>query len=70
MIDALTDERPRSSGAASIPSACRREARNPELDRDRRDRAAADLELDWVEYIPAYRTPALTGTGLGFARWS
>ena len=32
--------------------------------------AAGDLELDWVEYIPAYRTPALTGTGLGFARWS
>jgi 3-O-methylgallate 3,4-dioxygenase len=31
---------------------------------------AADLELDWVEYIAAYRTPALTGTGLGFARWS
>ena len=31
---------------------------------------AADLELDWVEYIAAYRTPALTGAGLGFARWS
>jgi 3-O-methylgallate 3,4-dioxygenase len=31
---------------------------------------AADFDLDWVEYIPAYRTPALTGTGLGFARWS
>ena len=31
--------------------------------------AAADLNLQWVEYIPAYRTPALTGTGLGFARW-
>jgi Catalytic LigB subunit of aromatic ring-opening dioxygenase len=32
--------------------------------------AAADLDLVWVDYIPAYRTPALTGTGLGFARWS
>jgi catalytic LigB subunit of aromatic ring-opening dioxygenase len=32
--------------------------------------AATDLDLTWVEYIPAYRTPALTGTGLGFARWS
>ena len=32
--------------------------------------AAADLDLKWVEYVPAYRTPALTGTGLGFARWS
>ena len=32
--------------------------------------AANDLDLNWVEYIPAYRTPALTGTGLGFARWS
>jgi 3-O-methylgallate 3,4-dioxygenase len=32
--------------------------------------AATDLDLQWFEYIPAYRTPALTGTGLGFARWS
>jgi 3-O-methylgallate 3,4-dioxygenase len=32
--------------------------------------AAIDLEVTWFEYIPAYRTPALTGTGLGFARWS
>jgi 3-O-methylgallate 3,4-dioxygenase len=32
--------------------------------------AAADLDLVWTEYIPAYRTPALTGTGLGFARWA
>jgi hypothetical protein len=32
--------------------------------------AAADLDLTWFDYIPAYRTPALTGTGLGFARWS
>jgi hypothetical protein len=31
--------------------------------------AAADLNLDWVDYIAAYRTPALTGAGLGFARW-
>jgi len=31
--------------------------------------AAAGLKLEWVEYIPAYRTPALTGIGLGFARW-
>jgi hypothetical protein len=33
-------------------------------------RAAADLDLSWVSYTPAYRTPALTGTGLCFARWS
>lgn len=32
--------------------------------------AARELELSWVSYTPAYRTPALTGTGLGFARWS
>jgi 3-O-methylgallate 3,4-dioxygenase len=32
--------------------------------------AASDLELSWVSYTPAYRTPALTGTGLCFARWS
>jgi catalytic LigB subunit of aromatic ring-opening dioxygenase len=31
--------------------------------------SAAGLKLEWVEYIPAYRTPALTGIGLGFARW-
>ena len=30
---------------------------------------ARDLELDQVEYIPAYRSPALTGTGLAFASW-
>ena len=32
--------------------------------------AASDLDLTWSDYIPAYRTPALTGIGLGFARWS
>jgi 3-O-methylgallate 3,4-dioxygenase len=32
--------------------------------------AATDLELSWASYTPAYRTPALTGTGLCFARWS
>ncbi len=31
---------------------------------------ARDLELDWIEYIPAYRTPAMTGTGLAFAQWN
>ncbi|MBL0419697.1 protocatechuate 3,4-dioxygenase [Ramlibacter sp. AW1] len=30
---------------------------------------ARDLDLDWVEYIPGYRTPAMTGTGLAFAAW-
>jgi len=30
---------------------------------------AADLDLSWVSYTPAYRTPALTGIGLCFARW-
>jgi len=32
--------------------------------------AAIDLNVVWSEYIPAYRTPALTGTGLAFARWA
>ena len=32
--------------------------------------AASDLELAWMTYIPSYRTAALTGIGLGFARWS
>lgn len=31
--------------------------------------AAEKLELSWMEYVPAYRSPALTGTGLGFAAW-
>jgi 3-O-methylgallate 3,4-dioxygenase len=32
--------------------------------------AATDLEMTWHSYTPGYRTPALTGTGLCFARWS
>jgi 3-O-methylgallate 3,4-dioxygenase len=32
--------------------------------------AARDLDITWLSYTPAYRTPALTGIGLGFARWS
>ena len=28
------------------------------------------LELDWVSYVPGYRTPALSGTGLCFASFS
>lgn len=29
-----------------------------------------DLKKAWEEYIPVYRTPAGTGIGLAFARWS
>lgn len=29
--------------------------------------AVGGLDLDWIEYVPGYRTPALTGTGLCFA---
>jgi 3-O-methylgallate 3,4-dioxygenase len=32
--------------------------------------AAEHLEMDIVEYVPGYRTPAGTGCGLGFAVWS
>lgn len=32
--------------------------------------AATHLDMTWSAYIPAYRTLALSGTGLGFARWS
>lgn len=32
--------------------------------------AATDLDLTWSSYVPVYRTPALTGIGLGFAKWS
>lgn len=30
---------------------------------------ARDLDLEQVDYIPGYRSPALTGTGLAFATW-
>jgi hypothetical protein len=32
--------------------------------------AAEHLDLDWFEYVPGYRTPAGTGTGLSFASWT
>jgi hypothetical protein len=32
--------------------------------------AVPHLTMTWSAYIPAYRTLALSGTGLGFARWS
>jgi len=31
--------------------------------------ACEHLDLDWFEYVPGYRTPAGTGTGLSFANW-
>ncbi len=31
---------------------------------------ARDLDLGQVDYIPGYRSPALTGTGLAFATWN
>jgi Catalytic LigB subunit of aromatic ring-opening dioxygenase len=32
--------------------------------------ACEHLEFDWFEYVPGYRTPAGTGTGLSFASWA
>ena len=32
--------------------------------------AIEHVDLDWFEYVPGYRTPAGTGTGLSFATWS
>jgi hypothetical protein len=32
--------------------------------------AVEHLQLDWSCYVPGYRTPAGSGTGLGFAAWS
>jgi 3-O-methylgallate 3,4-dioxygenase len=32
--------------------------------------AASDLKLDWISYVPAYRSRAMTGVGLCFAHWS
>jgi 3-O-methylgallate 3,4-dioxygenase len=31
--------------------------------------AAEGLDLNWSEYVPGYRTPAGTGTGMSFATW-
>jgi hypothetical protein len=31
--------------------------------------AATDLALDWISYVPAYRSRAMTGVGLCFAHW-
>lgn len=32
--------------------------------------AVEGLDLDWISYVPGYRTPALTGTGLCFASFN
>jgi hypothetical protein len=32
--------------------------------------AATDLGLDWISYVPAYRSRAMTGVGLCFAHWA
>jgi hypothetical protein len=32
--------------------------------------AKHNLKLGWNTYIPGYRTPALTGIGIGFAKWT
>jgi 3-O-methylgallate 3,4-dioxygenase len=32
--------------------------------------AVEHLDLNWFEYVPGYRTPAGTGTGLSFAIWA
>ena len=32
--------------------------------------ACEHLDLNWFEYVPGYRTPAGTGTGLSFACWA
>jgi len=31
--------------------------------------AVEHLEMDWFDYVPGYRTPAGTGTGMSFAAW-
>jgi 3-O-methylgallate 3,4-dioxygenase len=32
--------------------------------------AVEHLELNWFDYVPGYRTPAGTGTGMSFAAWT
>jgi hypothetical protein len=31
--------------------------------------AVGDLDMSWSDYVPGYRTPAGTGTGIAFAAW-
>ena len=31
--------------------------------------AVGALKLDWISYVPGYRSRALTGVGLCFAHW-
>jgi Catalytic LigB subunit of aromatic ring-opening dioxygenase. len=32
--------------------------------------AVGDMPVDWLEYVPGYRSPAGTGVGLAFAKWA
>jgi 3-O-methylgallate 3,4-dioxygenase len=32
--------------------------------------AAEAIDLNWSDYVPGYRTPAGTGTGMSFATWA
>ena len=32
--------------------------------------AAGDLEFSLIDYVPCYRSPAMTGCAMGFAQWS
>ena len=32
--------------------------------------AVEHLDMDWFDYVPGYRTPAGTGTGMSFATWA
>ena len=32
--------------------------------------AAGDLEFNLIDYVPCYRSPAMTGCAMGFAQWS
>jgi len=31
---------------------------------------AERLDMNWFDYVPGYRTPAGTGTGMSFAAWA
>ena len=32
--------------------------------------AVEHLDMNWFDYVPGYRTPAGTGTGMSFAAWA
>ena len=67
ILKACADKDANPSDAAAQQAASRARP-NPQLGRG--GRRVEHLDLDWFEYVPGYRTPAGTGTGMSFASWT